>query len=53
MIREAVEQLIIEDRINPNLVLKGYQKAKSIWRETWNNWANSADDKTLETRLAA
>jgi hypothetical protein len=49
MIREAVGELITEQRINPDLVLIGYNKAKVIWRETWNQWVNLSDEKVLKS----
>ncbi|GBF82923.1 iron-containing redox enzyme family protein [Aphanothece sacrum] len=48
MIRKAVGELIVENEINSDLVLIGYNKAKEIWRETWNQWANLSGEKILE-----
>ncbi len=48
MIREAVEQLIREKRINPDVLLVGYNKAKEIWRDTWNLWLTSSDKQILK-----
>ncbi|MGK7881111.1 MAG: iron-containing redox enzyme family protein [Crocosphaera sp.] len=48
MIREAVEQLISEKVINPDLLLIGYNKAKQIWRDTWNLWLTSSEQEILK-----
>jgi L-rhamnose mutarotase len=37
LVRMAVEELIKSERIKPDLVLKGYHKAKDIWRDFWAN----------------
>ncbi|WP_100208687.1 iron-containing redox enzyme family protein [Crocosphaera watsonii] len=41
-IRKAVEQLIREQKINPNLVIIGYNHSKKTWRQTWNKWITFA-----------
>ena len=37
-IRKAVEELIREGTVDPDLVILGYNKAKEIWRKTWKEW---------------
>ncbi|WP_013324098.1 iron-containing redox enzyme family protein [Gloeothece verrucosa] len=47
-IRKAVDDLIESRQINPDLVLKGYNKAKEAWRQTWCDWINLPEEKAVE-----
>ncbi|MDJ0713907.1 MAG: iron-containing redox enzyme family protein [Prochloraceae cyanobacterium] len=45
LIRKAVSELIQSEKIDPDLVLKGYNNAKQLWRDFW---ANFSEEKILQ-----